>query len=85
MITEVINTLFKGMVGIADKRVDEALNNGGGMVIWHDGNGMELSNMDLVSKRIAVSDRKFKDKYGGADYYLYYYKWKPTIEQGKMI
>lgn len=85
MITKTVKTLYKGMAGVPDKVVNEAMATGDGLGIWHDGDLMELSTSDLTAKRITIGAEVYSDKFGGADYRLYYYVWKPTIIQKRLF
>ena len=85
MITKRVDTLFKGMVGIPDKLIEPLLEAGDGLRIVCVDGFMELSNFELINKRVAVSERHFTDKFGGPNYLLYYYAWKPTAIQTRLF
>jgi len=76
-----VKTLWHGMVGLPSTLVDTLVNAGEGLAVWHDGDCMELSNFDLANNRKAMSEHQYHDRYGGDDYWLYYYEWKPTAVQ----
>lgn len=85
MITVKVNTLWQGMVGVPDKYVGEALNKGKPLCILHDEAQMVISGIDLSRQRKCISERKFRDRFGGPDYLLYYYDWKPTMVQETLL
>jgi len=85
MKTKAVKTLYKGMAGVPDKIVKEAIVMGEPFGIWHDGDYMELAPSELTTKRVSVGEHLFKDKFGGDDYYLWHYPWKPTAVQYKMF
>ena len=85
MINKRVKTLFKGMVAAPALLVKECEETGQSLCIWYEGDCMELSSVELVKNLISVSDRPFRDKFGGEPYYLYYYAWKPTVIQTKLF
>ena len=78
-----VNTLWNGMVGINEERyIKPAIEKKESLVITYAKTGevMEIP-AHQVSNYEARSERQFRDKYGGASYFLVYYKWKPTAKQ----
>ena len=88
MIQVPIRSLWHGQVGINEERyVNPALTSGQGLFLLLTTNGevMELLPEQVQSAQMGRSERRFRDKYGGLDYYLVYYKWVPTAKQGALI
>ena len=46
---------------------------------------MQIPADQVEQAQVGRSEHKFRDKFGGPDYDLVYYKWVPTAKQGVML
>ena len=88
MIACDVKTLWHGRVGLNEERyIKPALATGQGLQIYLLANGetMEVPHDQVKTAQAARSERRFRDKYSGTDYYLVYYKWVPTAKQEVLL
>jgi hypothetical protein len=83
MIEVKVRTIWHGKVGIPQKYVYQAEEQKQDLMI-SKGEDVMILKFDKIEKLIkGRSDNSFKDKFGGEDYYLVYFDWRPdTIQQG---
>jgi hypothetical protein len=87
MRTVTTKTLWHNQVGInEEKYVKPALAAGDGLaiILIEMGSIMEIP-ADKVGNYVARSQEVFHDAYGGPDYHLVYYPWKPTAVQEALL
>lgn len=87
MIQVPVRTLWNGQVGVNEETyIKPALVSNQGLYIQLVTNGevMEVSADLVESNQVGRSEHKFRDKFGGPDYYLVYYKWVPTARQAML-
>jgi hypothetical protein len=83
-----VDTLWHEQVGVNEERyVKPALLRHEGLLFIMDITGeiMEILSHQVETCIVGRSEKRFKDKYGGPDYYLVYYKWVPTAKQEILI
>lgn len=83
-----IKTIWHGQAGVnEEKYIKPALATYQGLIIWLNGQGegMEVSAEDVHLLQVGRSEHRFRDKYGGKDYYLVYYKWVPNVKQEGLL
>jgi hypothetical protein len=78
------DTMLNGNVMMRSYDRKECVKKKLGAIIKHKGKKMTLSAQQVRVKITSKSFKKFKTQYEGKaqDYYLYYYKWNPDINQG---
>uniref|UniRef100_A0A6H1ZUW2 Uncharacterized protein n=1 Tax=viral metagenome TaxID=1070528 RepID=A0A6H1ZUW2_9ZZZZ len=75
-----VKTLWHGQVGVNEERyVKPALAKREPLhiTLLETGEVMTVPHDKLLKAQVARSEHQFRDKYGGADYYLVYYQWVP--------
>ena len=83
-----VQILWHGQVGLnEEKYIKPALDTGQGLLITLLDNGeiMVVPADKVYSLQTGRSDRKFRDQFGGKDYYLVYYKWVVTAKQEVLL
>lgn len=80
MKTIKVKTLWQGKVGVNGKYLNECIKEGANLVIEHDGKKMTIKPEDLKGRVHSRSEEQFKDRFGGAPYWLYYFLWIPDPE-----
>ncbi len=83
MIQVTVRSVWHGQVGVHEKRVNLALDSGQGLFILLVANGevMEIPQNQVQNTQVGRSECRLRDKFGGPDYYLIYYKWVATAKQ----
>jgi hypothetical protein len=83
MIEIRVRTIWNGKVAIPEKYAFQAEDSKQDLMI-SKGEDVMILKFDMIKKLIkGRSENSFKDKFGGEDYYLVYFDWKPdTIQQG---
>ncbi len=87
MIQVPVRSIWHGQVGVHEKHVNLALLKEQGLFLLLVSNGevMEIPPDQVQSTQMGRSERRFRDKFGGPDYYLIYYKWVPTAKQLQLL
>lgn len=87
MIIEVtVNTIWQGKVAIRGQYVRDAIKTNQDLIIYHAHGSMRIPNHKLYDKLAAKSDKKFGDRYRKLKPdFLYYFNWKPDVEQGALV
>ena len=78
MITVNIKKVLNGMVSLRDYIVRRCIERGTSLKVIHEGHYMVLSPTELEIRKRQLTHRLFKSKYGGPNYFLYDYQWKPN-------
>lgn len=74
---QVIKTLYKGQVAVADKFVYRCLEKKEPLIVVHGSQTMTL-DPDYLEHQIEQITGPYRDRRGGGDYQLVYYSWKPN-------
>lgn len=79
-----VKSIWHGKVGIHNKYFERAIKEKAGFQIQH-GNDFMILSPEQVEQTKERSKETFHDKFKGTNYYLVYYKWKPTVAQGTLL
>ena len=85
MISLKIKTIWQGKVGIREKYLVRARRHNEDILIVKSHEQMLIPVDKLQSLIVGRSDKPFKDKFHGEKHYLFYFLWKPTIKQTKLL
>ena len=80
-----VKSTWHGKVGINANYLFNAKKKRENIVLVHGDGKMVIPFDRCYELSCARSEGTFKDKYGRNPYYLYYYNWKPEIEQAKLL
>ena len=86
MIEITVNTIWQGEVAIRGWYIKEAIRTSQDIMIYHNHGSMRVPYHKLYDMLVAKSDKKVLDKFGKQEPdFLYYFNWKPDVEQGVLI
>ena len=74
-----IKTIWNGMVAVKSQAIEGVRATNDDMLIDCSGQQMLIKKHELMDK-VVMHSENYKDKYGGKDYSLYYFKFIPTKE-----
>ena len=80
-----VKTIYQGQVGVRDKYITEAIKKKESLEITHQSGVMEIPPDQIKSKIVGKSDRPFQDRYSNSFHYLYYFLWRPSINQKQLL
>lgn len=75
-----VKTLWLGQVGVRDKYIQEAEQNGHDLEIHHKGQIMTIPHQWIGRRIHARSETPFYDRFNGQEHYLVYFLWQPDPE-----
>jgi len=73
-----IRKLLNGTVSLRDYIVKKCTEKGTSLKVIHEGQCMIPSPAELVTKKFQLANRLFKSKFGGPNYQLFDYEWRPS-------
>jgi hypothetical protein len=73
-----VTKLYRGCVDLRDYDVEKCINNDESYDIFHEGNKMTLTPLQLKNDILSTSTLQ-KSKTGGKDYHLLSYRWNPEV------
>ena len=86
MISVKVRSFWQGKVGIRDKYVKRALQGNESLEILYKNEGVMIIPAEKVQEKIvAKSEKPFQDKFGDKWHFLYYFNWKPLVNQQKLL
>lgn len=85
MIKVKVNSIWQGKVALREKYVQEAYEKRTGLEIHHNGSVMVIPYLNIQKRIVGRSDQPVHDKFGGGFHWLFYFDWKPNINQKKLL
>lgn len=82
----VVKTIWQHQVAIPDFEVRNAIRKEQPIIIIVPNTGtMTLQSNELLDRKLREGLEVFQDKYGGGNYKLWYYLWKPDAVQAALV
>lgn len=85
MISVRVRSIWQGKVGIRDKYIGKALTDGEGLEITHQSGIMIIPAGEVQKRIVSKSERPFPDRFGKGWHYLFYFEWKPSVNQIRLF
>ena len=86
MIEVTVNTIWQGKVAIRGFYIQQVIKTGKDIIIYHNHGSMIIRNHKIYNMLVAKSDKKVLDKFRKQEPdFLYYFNWKPDVQQGVLV
>lgn len=86
MIEVTVNTIWQGQVAVRGWYIKEAIRAEQDIMIYHNHGSMRIPHHKLYDMLAAKSDKKVLDKFRKLEPdFLYYFNWKPDVQQGVLV
>lgn len=80
-----VKSLWHNQVGIRDKYVQQAIDEKKGLEISCQSEIMVIPAEEVQKRIVAKSEKPFKNKFGKGWHFLYYFNWKPLVNQTRLF
>lgn len=86
MIEITVKTIWNGKIAIRGQYVQESIKTEQDLIIYHNHGSMRIPNHRLYDLLVAKSEHRVVDKYRKLKPdFLYYFNWKPDVQQGALV